>query len=129
MLYILISYQYNLLDNLSKPNYINIDLNLTNVTAEQVVEIINENLEKYNYIYFFIREYGNFELDFSLITKKDNSEITFYFQNGSHSITFTNVHPQKIKFAISGWGNYVTFRYIKHINQWYLKSDKGATKI
>lgn len=117
-----------LLDNLSN-NYININWNLTNVTAEQVVEIINKNLEKYDYIYFFIREYGNFELDFSLITKKDNSEITFYFQNGGHNITFINIHPQKIKFATSGWGNYTTFRYCKITSMWYLKSDKGATKV
>ena len=117
-----------LLSNLGKTKYINKNWNLTGVTAEQVVEFINKSLEDYDYIYIFMREYGNFELDFSLITKKDNAEVTFYHTNGSHAITFTNTHPNKIKFGNS-WGNYATFRYNKSTNDWYLKADKGTTKL
>ena len=113
------------LDNLGKTKYINKNWNLTGVTAEQVVEFINKSLEDYDYIYIFMREYGNFGLDFSLITKKDNAEVTFYYTNGSHAITFTNIHPNKIKLG-NNWGNYATFRYNKSTNDWYLKADKGA---
>ena len=116
------------LSNLGKTKYINKNWNLTGVTAEQVIEFINKSLEDYDYIYIFMREHGNFELDFSLITKKDNAEVTFYHTNGGHTITFTNIHPNKIKFG-NNWGDYATFRYNKSTNNWYLKADKGTIKL
>ena len=74
-----------------------------------------------------MREFGNFELDTSLLTKKENAEITFYQSNGHHNIKLIRTHPETLKLSNS-WGNYLTIRYTIQMNQWYLLSDKGATK-
>ena len=119
------------LSNLSKSKSINIVESLTNITSEEIINLINENFKIYDHVYLFVREYGNLEIDCSKLIANNNSTFTLYYNGGSHNITFINLDPEPFKLG-THWGDYIKIRHVKELwfnRKWLLISDKNAVKL
>ena len=91
MLYILISYQYNLLDNLIKRISVkNIDWGLTYATSKEVIDRINIELQQHDIVCINTREHGAIEIDCSKLKGNNNSKVIFYRYNGNTEVKIIN---------------------------------------
>lgn len=123
--------EVKIISNLGKSKSINIVKSLTNITSEEIINLINEKFKIYDHVYLFVREFGNLEIDCSKLIANNNSTFTLYYNGGSHNITFINLDPCSLKLGTK-WGDYIKIRHVKELwfnTKWLLISDKNAVNL